>query len=88
MTIAKYADPDKGPFRIGQEQINHERMDAVKNPLDPAELNTAIDKVHRAGMPGAFAEVRDGDQVWRGAAGVADVSTGRRITRDIRQIAD
>ena len=65
-------------------QIDHETTAAVKNPLDPTELNTAIDKVHRAGMPGVFAEVRDGDQVWRGAAGVADVSTGRPVTPDMR----
>src|SRR5215813_6628063 len=56
----------------------------MENPRDPAELNSAIDKVHRAGMPGVFAEVRDGDQVWRGAAGVADVSTGRHVTPDMR----
>src|SRR5262249_51973437 len=31
---------------------------SVKKPLDPAELETAIDEVHRAGMPGVFAEVR------------------------------
>ncbi|MFD4370676.1 serine hydrolase domain-containing protein [Streptomyces sp. NPDC058486] len=35
-------------------------------------------------MPGLFAEVRDGDQVWRGAAGVADVATGRPVTADMR----
>lgn len=56
----------------------------MKNPLDPAELNTAIENVHRAGMPGLFAEVRDGDQVWRGDAGVADVATGRPVTADMR----
>ena len=56
----------------------------MTNPLDPGELKTAIDKVHRAGIPGVFAEVRDGDQVWRGAAGVADVSTGRPVTPDMR----
>ncbi len=56
----------------------------MKNPLDPAELQAAMDKVHRAGMPGVFAEVRDGDQVWRGAAGVADVGTGRPVTFDMR----
>src|SRR5499425_1138440 len=66
------------------EQINQERTAAAKSPLDPLELQTAIDKVHRAGMPGVFAEVRDGDQVWRGAAGVADVSTGRPVTPDMR----
>lgn len=56
----------------------------MKNPLDAAELQTALDNVHRAGMPGMFAEVRDSDQVWRGAAGVADVSTGRPVTPDMR----
>jgi D-alanyl-D-alanine carboxypeptidase len=34
-------------------------------------------------MPGVFAEVRDGDQVWRGAAGVSDLGTGRPITPDM-----
>jgi D-alanyl-D-alanine carboxypeptidase len=56
----------------------------VRNPLDLVELNAAMDNVHRAGMPGLFAEVRDGDQLWRGAAGVADVATGRPVTADMR----
>ena len=56
----------------------------MKNPLDPAELKAAIDKVHHTGMPGVFAEVRDGEQVWRDAAGVADVSTGLPVTPDMR----
>ncbi|GAA4615052.1 serine hydrolase domain-containing protein [Actinoallomurus liliacearum] len=56
----------------------------MENPLDSAELNAALENVHRAGMPGLFAEVRDGDQVWRGAAGVADVATGRPVTADMR----
>ena len=30
------------------------------------------------------AEVREGDQVWRGTAGVADVTTGRPVTHDMR----
>jgi D-alanyl-D-alanine carboxypeptidase len=58
--------------------------DDVKNPPYFAELTTAMENVHRAGMPGVFAEVRDGEQVWRGAAGVADLSTGRPITSDMR----
>ncbi|MFE5805502.1 serine hydrolase domain-containing protein [Streptomyces sp. NPDC056491] len=56
----------------------------MRNPLDPAKLNAALENVHRAGMPGLFAEVRDGDQIWRGAAGVADVATGRPVTADMR----
>ncbi|MFJ7497371.1 serine hydrolase domain-containing protein [Streptomyces sp. NPDC097727] len=56
----------------------------MRNSLDPAALDAAIENVHRAGMPGLFAEVRDSDQVWRGAAGVADVATGRPVTADMR----
>ncbi|MEU7468617.1 serine hydrolase domain-containing protein [Streptomyces sp. NPDC044984] len=56
----------------------------MKNPLDCAALDAALENVHRAGMPGLFAEVRDGDRVWRGAAGVADVATGRPVTAGMR----
>lgn len=56
----------------------------MKNWLNPVELRNAIDAIHRAGMPGVIAEVRDGESMWRGAAGVADVSTGRPVTPDMR----
>jgi D-alanyl-D-alanine carboxypeptidase len=56
----------------------------MRNPLDPAQLNAALEDVHRAGVPGLFAEVRAGDQVWRGAAGVADLATGTPVTADMR----
>ncbi|MEW2165285.1 serine hydrolase domain-containing protein [Streptomyces sp. NPDC007084] len=56
----------------------------MRNSPDPAELNAAIEKVHRAGMPGLFAEVRDGDQLWHGAAGAADTATGRPVTAGMR----
>ncbi|CCH32395.1 serine hydrolase domain-containing protein [Actinosynnema sp. NPDC047251] len=56
----------------------------MRKPLDPGKLTEALDDVHRAGMPGLFAEVREGDQVWRGAAGVADLGTGRPVTADLR----
>jgi D-alanyl-D-alanine carboxypeptidase len=57
---------------------------AAKELADAANLDIAMDNVHRAGMPGLFAEVRDGDQVWRGAAGIADITTGRAVTPDMR----
>lgn len=56
----------------------------MTNPLDPGELTAALEAVHRAGVPGLFAEVRAGDQVWRGATGVADRDTGRPVTADLR----
>ncbi|WP_223833010.1 serine hydrolase domain-containing protein [Streptomyces venezuelae] len=52
--------------------------------FDPDRLQSALDAVHRAGMPGICAEVRDGDRVWRGASGVADLGTGRPVDPDIR----
>lgn len=52
--------------------------------FDPAQLQAAIDGVHNAGMPGVFAAVRDGGQVWRGASGTADITTGRPVTSGMR----
>lgn len=56
----------------------------MKNLFNSEELENALNAVHRAGMPGIFAEVCDGDQVWRGAAGVADISAGNSVTPDMR----
>ncbi|GAA3657341.1 serine hydrolase domain-containing protein [Streptomyces chitinivorans] len=56
----------------------------MRNLPNPAKLNAAVENVHRAGVPGLFAEVRDGDRIWRGAAGVADVATGRPVTAGMR----
>uniref|UniRef100_A0AAU2K1K9 Beta-lactamase family protein n=1 Tax=Streptomyces sp. NBC_00049 TaxID=2903617 RepID=A0AAU2K1K9_9ACTN len=44
-----------------------------------------MDAVHRAGIPGVYAEVRDAGRTWRGASGVADLATGRPVTPDMRQ---
>ncbi|MEU9144924.1 serine hydrolase domain-containing protein [Streptomyces sp. NPDC048349] len=53
--------------------------------LDPAGLKSALDGVHRAGIPGVYAEVRDAGRTWRGASGVADLGTGRPVRPDMRQ---
>jgi D-alanyl-D-alanine carboxypeptidase len=46
-------------------------------PADPFDaLPALLAAEHTAGIPGVAAEVRDGDRVWRGAAGVADRRTG------------
>ncbi|MFK0258490.1 serine hydrolase domain-containing protein [Streptomyces sp. NPDC090445] len=52
--------------------------------FDPAELRSALNDVHRAGMPGVFGEVRDSGRTWRGASGVADVTTGRPVRADMK----
>ncbi|GAA3309967.1 serine hydrolase domain-containing protein [Streptomyces cinereospinus] len=52
--------------------------------VGPAQLTAAVDGVHRAGVPGVFAEVRDAGRTWRGASGVADVTTGRPVTPALR----
>ncbi|MFF3014272.1 serine hydrolase domain-containing protein [Streptomyces sp. NPDC057939] len=53
--------------------------------IDPAKLRSALDGVHRAGVPGVFGEVRDATRTWRGASGVADLTTGRPVGADMRQ---
>ncbi|MFE3179481.1 serine hydrolase domain-containing protein [Streptomyces violascens] len=45
--------------------------------LDRKALGKALDAVHAAGMYGVNTEVRDGNQEWQGATGLADVGTGR-----------
>jgi hypothetical protein len=44
MAIPKYADPDRGPYQSGEQQTDHEKIHIVKNPLDTAELQTALGK--------------------------------------------
>lgn len=41
------------------------------------QLQLLLDAEHAAGMPGVFAEVKIGNTTWQGAAGVADLETGR-----------
>lgn len=53
-------------------------------PFAPEELNSALDGVHQAGIPGVYAEVRDAGRTWRGASGVADAGTGRPVRPDMR----
>ncbi|MFI6225952.1 serine hydrolase domain-containing protein [Micromonospora echinospora] len=45
--------------------------------LPDAALTADLRAITEAGMPGVFAEARDGRDRWRGASGVADVTTGR-----------
>ncbi|MCX5380516.1 serine hydrolase [Streptomyces sp. NBC_00091] len=59
--------------------------DGAPAGLDRAALKSALDGVHRAGVPGVYAEVRDAGRTWSGASGVADVTTGRPVTPDMRQ---
>ncbi|MDQ0797216.1 serine hydrolase [Streptomyces sp. B1I3] len=50
--------------------------------LDRRALRASLDAFHQAGMYGAYSSVRDGSEQWRGAAGVADMSTGRPMRPD------
>lgn len=49
-----------------------------------ANLKSAVDAVHRAGMPGVVAEGYADGEVWRGASGVPDLETGRPVTTGMR----
>ncbi|WP_329107926.1 beta-lactamase family protein [Micromonospora sp. NBC_01699] len=47
--------------------------------LPTEALDAALSGITTAGMIGAFAEVRDGRATWRGATGLADITTGREV---------
>ncbi|BFU44643.1 serine hydrolase domain-containing protein [Krasilnikovia sp. MM14-A1004] len=47
-------------------------------------LQQQLDAVHAAGMPGAFAEVRDGRRTWTPTAGVIDIATGEPVRDGLR----
>lgn len=47
-------------------------------------LQEKLDAIHAAGMPGAFAEVRDGRRTWTPATGVADIATGQPVRDGMR----
>jgi D-alanyl-D-alanine carboxypeptidase len=57
---------------------------APAEPIDRKALSRALAAVHAAGVPAAFAEVRDGGRTWSGAAGIADLSTARPARPDMR----
>jgi D-alanyl-D-alanine carboxypeptidase len=50
-----------------------------------ARLQQLLDAEHAAGMPGVFAQVRDGRRAWNLAAGVADLDTGQPVRPWFRQ---
>jgi D-alanyl-D-alanine carboxypeptidase len=54
-------------------------------PDSGRQLRQLLDAEHAAGMPGVFAEVRDGRPAWRGASGVADLDTGRPVRPGFQQ---
>ncbi|GAA0500195.1 hydrolase [Paractinoplanes deccanensis] len=51
---------------------------------DEALLQDKLDAVHEAGMPGAFAEVREGKKTLRLTTGVSDVTTGEPVRDGLR----
>ncbi|XVU23264.1 serine hydrolase domain-containing protein [Actinoplanes sp. CA-054009] len=51
---------------------------------DNSLLQDKLDAVHAAGMPGAFAEVRDGRKRWTPTTGVIDVKTGEPVRDGLR----
>jgi D-alanyl-D-alanine carboxypeptidase len=73
----------------GEHVVDRERTAGARESVDhlslaAGALDAAVDEIHRAGMPGVFAEVRAGADTWRGAAGLADLATGRRVDPGMR----
>ncbi|WP_030542006.1 serine hydrolase [Streptomyces albus] len=52
--------------------------------LDRGALRTTLAAVHEAGMYGSYSSVRERAERWTGAAGLADVDTGRPVRPGMR----
>ncbi|MET9800140.1 serine hydrolase domain-containing protein [Streptomyces sp. NPDC006368] len=50
--------------------------------LDRGALRTSLEAMRQAGMYGTYSAVRDGSASWRGATGVADIDTKRKVRPD------
>lgn len=57
---------------------------AARDALDRTALRGTLDAFHEAGMYGAYSAVREGRDRWKGASGLADVDTGRKVTPNMR----
>ncbi|MEJ8645975.1 serine hydrolase domain-containing protein [Streptomyces sp. MS1.HAVA.3] len=68
----------------GQGPLPVQAQAAARQHLDRAKLQAGLNAVQEAGVYGIFSAVRDGRQRFDGAAGVADVSTGRPVRPDLR----
>ncbi|MFG2976483.1 serine hydrolase domain-containing protein [Streptomyces sp. NPDC048331] len=64
-----------GPSAYGQ--------DAARR-LDRSQLQAGLDAVREAGLYGVHSGVRDGHRRFDGAAGIADIATGRKVRPDFR----
>ncbi|MGW6985699.1 serine hydrolase domain-containing protein [Streptomyces sp. NPDC054932] len=53
-------------------------------PLDRTQLQAGLNAIHEAGITGVYSAVRDDRRRFDGAAGLADVSTGRKTRPDLR----
>jgi D-alanyl-D-alanine carboxypeptidase len=70
---------------IGLAILPASASSAPTEALDRSGLRDALAAVTTAGAPGAFAQVRNGDQAWAGASGIADLSTARPMRPWMRQ---
>lgn len=68
-----------GPAAVGAGSAAPGAGQAVPAGIDRQELRRTLAEIRRAGMYGVYSSVRDGDASWDGAAGVADVRTGRPV---------
>ncbi|WP_234319281.1 serine hydrolase domain-containing protein [Streptomyces sp. NRRL S-237] len=58
-------------------------QDAARR-LDPTQLRAGLNAIHEAGVYGVYSGVRDGRRRFDGAAGLADIATGRTVRPDLR----
>ncbi|WP_045321053.1 serine hydrolase domain-containing protein [Streptomyces sp. NRRL F-4428] len=73
-----------GPATPATQAQAQAQAEAAGRRLDRAQLQAGLNAVRDAGVYGVFSAARDGRERFDGAAGIADLSTGRPVRADLR----
>ncbi|MFE4020430.1 serine hydrolase domain-containing protein [Streptomyces sp. NPDC059101] len=79
-TASALASPAPSPATVAGAPAATSTGPTHHTGLDRQALTKSLQAFHDAGMYGAYSAVRDGSDAWQGAAGVADIDTGRPTT--------
>ncbi|WP_314252393.1 serine hydrolase domain-containing protein [Streptomyces kutzneri] len=83
VAIALLAGLAPAASAAGRETPSAYGQDARRR-LDRTQLQAGLNAIQEAGVYGVYSGVRDGRERFDGAAGLADVATGRKVRPDLR----
>ena len=76
-TPARSSSPDPTNLQPHADPV------AIRTGFDPAHLQSGLNAIVSAGVPGAIAEVIDGEESWTAGSGLADVESGLQMRPEL-----